>query len=121
MKYLIKKDNEIPAQDYGYIKVKQLLNQKDIENLSVAVVEINGKNKKIVNKKGDAIYYVLKGSGFFEIDGHKNLVEQGDLIFIPKGSEYFDSGNLTMISINNPRYDSKFIEYLEDNQIKNGT
>ncbi len=115
MKYLIRNEKEISVQDYGYIKVKQLLNQEDIDNLSVAIVEINGTNKKIINKRGDAIYYVLKGSGLFEINGSKEIVRVGDLIFIPKGSEYFDSGNLIMLSINNPRYDSKFIEYLSEN------
>lgn len=115
MNYIIKKSQDITTQDYSYIKVKQLLNQEDIDNLSVAIVEINGKNKKIINKRGDAIYYVLKGSGFFDINGQKNSVEQGDLIFIPKGTEYFDSGKLTMLCINNPRYDSKLIEYLEEN------
>ena len=61
MNYIIKKSQDITTQDFGYIKVKQLLNQEDIDNLSVAIVEINGKNKKIINKRGDAIYYVLKG------------------------------------------------------------
>lgn len=115
MNYIIKKSQDITTQDYSYIKVKQLLNQEDIDNLSVAIVEINGKNKKIINKRGDAIYYVLNGLGIFEINGQKNSVEEGDLIFIPKGTEYYDSGKLTMLSINNPRYDSKFIEYLEEN------
>ncbi len=115
MKHIIVKSQDTEIQDNGYIKVKQLLNQKNINNISAAIVEINGKNKKIINRGGDALYYVLEGSGQFEINGQKEEVKKGDLIFIPKGTQYFDSGTLTMLSINNPRYDNKFIEYIEEN------
>ena len=114
MKYLIvKPQDKKNTKDLGYIKVQQLLNQEDVENLSAAIIEIDGTNKKIINRKGDAIYYILEGNGYFEINGIKNAVEKGDLVFIPKGCEYFDSGKLKMICINSPRYDSNFIKYVD--------
>ena len=112
MKYKLIKSSEVKEQDFGYIKVKQLLNQKDIDNVSVALVEIDGNNKKIINKRGDALYFILDGEGQFEIDGEMVKVAKGDLIFIPQGTPYYDKGKLKMISFNNPRFDKNFIKYL---------
>jgi mannose-6-phosphate isomerase-like protein (cupin superfamily) len=112
MKYKVIKSSEKTEQDFGYIKVKQLLNQENIENVSVAIIKIDGTNKKVINKRGDALYYVLDGKGEFEIDGDKVSVMTGDLVYIPKRTPYFDKGKLTMISFNNPRFNKDFIEYL---------
>jgi len=112
MKYKIIKSSEVDEQDFGYIKVKQLLNQEDIDNVSLAVIKIDGTNKKVVNRRGDALYYVLQGNGEFNIDGEKVPVTTGDLVFIPKGTPYFDKGKLTMLSFNNPRFNKESIDYL---------
>lgn len=113
MKYKVIRAKEIKEQDFGYIKVKQLLNQKDVDNVSAALIKINGTNKKVVNKRGDALYYIIEGKGSFNIDGEEILVETGDLVYIPKGIPYFDKGNLVMLSFNNPRFDKNFIDYLD--------
>jgi len=112
MKYKVIKSSKIAEQDFGHIKVKQLLNQDGIDNISVAIVKIDGINKKVVNKRSDALYYVLKGNGSFNINGETVSVSVGDLVFIPKGTAYFDKGNLTLLSFNNPRFDKKFVDYL---------
>ena len=112
MKYKIVKSFDNQEQDFGFIKVKQLLNQSDIENLSVSIVKVSGTNKKVVNNRGDAVYYILEGNGMFNIEGEDFVVGSGDLVYIQKGTPYFDKGELTMISFNNPRYDQDSIEYL---------
>lgn len=99
--------------DRGFIKVKKLLNEDDISNLSVSVVKIDGVNKKIINTKSDAAYFIIEGNGFFNIDGEEIVVEKGDLVFIRMGSAYFDKGKLTMLAINNPKYDQSAIKYLD--------
>jgi len=113
MKYRVIKNSQVEEIDRGFIKVRQLLNQDDINNVSVAIIKINGTNKRIINTKSDAVYYVIEGNGFFDINDEEVKVETGDLIFIPKGTTYFDKGSLTMLSINNPRYDQSAIEYLD--------
>lgn len=113
MTFKLIKSNHVEEINRGFIKVKKLLNEDDISNLSVSIVKIDGVNKKIVNTKSDSVYFVLEGSGFFNIDGKEVGVEKGDLIFIRMGSAYFDSGKLTMLAINNPRYDQSAIKYLE--------
>ncbi len=113
MKYKIIRTSETKTENRGFIKVTQILSSDEIDNLSVSIVEISGKNKKIINKRGDAAYYVIAGSGFFTIDGNKTNVSKGDLVFISRGTPYFDEGNLKMVAINTPRYLQDYIEYLE--------
>jgi|GEM_PF-1137345 len=113
MKYKIIKSSEVEELDKGFIKVKQLLSDDEIPELSVSIVVIDGKNKNIINTKSDAVYFVIEGEGFFNIDGEEVEVNRGDLIFIPKGSSYFDKGSLKMLAINNPRYEQSAVEYLD--------
>ncbi len=113
MKYKVIKSSEVEEKDFGYIRVKQLLNQKDVDNISVSIVKIDGKNKKVINTTSEAIYYVLDGKGIFNIGGDEVEVETGDLVFIPKGTPYFDKGKLTMLSINSPRFNRDAIKYLD--------
>lgn len=113
MKHIIVKSSQISEKDFGFIKVKQLLNQEDIPNISFALIEIDGKNKKVINRSSDALYFVLEGTGSFDINNEEVAVEKGDLIFIPKGSAYFDKGKMTLISLNNPRFDIAKVDYLD--------
>jgi len=40
------------------------------------------------HKKSNEIYFVLEGSGIFEIEGEKKKVEKNDCIFIPASSKH---------------------------------
>lgn len=113
MKHKVIKSSQIKETNFGFIKVKQLLNQATVPNMSLAIVKINGVNKKIVNRSSDALYYVLEGSGTFNISGEEAEVEKGDLVFIPKGSAYFDQGKMTLLAFNNPRFEADKIDYLD--------
>ncbi len=50
------------------------------------------------------MYYVLKGSGAFIIEGQETEVETGDLIVIPRGVTYQDKGKMTLLCFNSPRW-----------------
>ena len=105
MNYKVIKASQINEEDSGVIKVKQLLNHKEITNISIAKVKINGVNKKIINRSSDALYYVLEGKGCFTVSDEEVLVETGDVIYIPRGIAYFDSGQMTLLAINTPRFE----------------
>ena len=112
MKYKVIKSSKVEEKDFGHIKVRQLLNQENLDNVSVAIVKISGTNKKVVNKRSDTLYYVLEGKGEFNIDDEIIPVSVGDLVFIRKGTPYFDKGKLTLLSFNNPRFNKDFVDYL---------
>ena len=110
---IVIKAKEIAEEDFGAIKVKNLFNKEDIDQISVAMIRVSGINRKHINKKSDEFYYVVDGNGTFNVDDVTSEVEEGDLIFVPKNSPFFNSGQMTMLVFSSPRYDVSQIEYLE--------
>ena len=89
---------------------QELLTAHDAPEISIAIVELDGTNAEQRNNKSDTYYFILDGEGTFTIDGNTFAVKKGDLALVPKGSAYFDSGNLTMLAICNPRFDADSVE-----------
>lgn len=108
------KSAEIKENDFGAIKVKNLLADPDYEKFSVAVVKLVGEQKFGLNKVSDTAYYVLDGEGKFFIEDKEFSVKKGDLIFIPKNTKYKDSGKLTLLATSCPRFEEdKHIRFEE--------
>lgn len=63
-----------------------------------------GHETKIIEHKCDFNYYILKGSGYFSINGQKEDCKQGDLVIIPSGSIFTYKGNLIMGLITAPPF-----------------
>lgn len=99
------KSEEIEENDFGSIKVQNLLADPNYEKFSVAVVKIVGEQKFGLDKESDTSYYVLNGEGKFFIEDKEFSVKKGDLVFIPKNTKYKDSGQLTLLAISCPRFD----------------
>src|SRR3989339_382913 len=100
----IKGDN-IEAKDFGSVLVKNLLDDKNYKNLSVAIVDIIGEQKFGLDQESDNAYYVLEGEGKFNIEDKEFKVKKGDLIFISKNTKYKDSGKLKLLAISVPKFD----------------
>lgn len=111
---IIIKTQEISEEDFGAIKVKNIFNKPEFEQMSVAMIRVQGINRKHINRKSDEFYYVLEGSGTFTMDDEEpSGVGVGDLIFIPRNTAFVDSGQMTLLVFSSPRYDVSQIEYLE--------
>lgn len=57
-----------------------------------AIIKLNGRypeEGKVCNLKCQEIFYITNGSGTIEIEGIKNKVSKGDLIFIETKEKYF--------------------------------
>jgi len=61
-----------------------------------------GHTTTIIEHKCDFIYYILKGKGYFEINGKKENCSAGDLVVIPAGSAFTYKGKLKMIVTSTP-------------------
>lgn len=64
-------------------------------------------DKLTVTQKQNEIefnYYILKGTGYFIIDGQKYEVSVGDLIVLPPKTKYTFGGKLKMLLINTPHW-----------------
>lgn len=94
----------------GSLTVHEIFNDG---NLSGAIVILNGTNRCIRHEEAEATYLVLEGEGLFNVNGTEVYVEKGQLITIPKGTFYFDKGNMTMLAVNEPGFDASKVEVLE--------
>jgi mannose-6-phosphate isomerase-like protein (cupin superfamily) len=74
-------------------------------NLSVTWVRINGHHDRIVNRLCDRVYYVLEGSGRFQVgDEPLEHVAAGDAVLIPRATPYEFAGDMTYLVINAPAF-----------------
>lgn len=111
--YFVGKSADIKAETHGVISVRDLLTELMSEDVSVAVVELNGVNRKVVNKVSRVFYFVLEGEGVFNIEGNEHFVGEGDFVLIPPGTSYFDKGEMKLLSVCTPRFDPNNLEYLD--------
>jgi mannose-6-phosphate isomerase-like protein (cupin superfamily) len=74
--------------------------------ISVTWVDIKGHHDRIVNRDSDRIYYILEGSGRFQVgDGAPiEAVVSGDIVFIPRGTPYEFDGDMRYLVINGPAF-----------------
>lgn len=105
MDYKHVKQEDVEEDDFGSIKVKNLLNIENNNSFSIAKVELTGEQKFGLNKKSDLAYFILDGEGKFFIEDKEVGVKKGDLIFIPKNTKYRDEGSLNLLAISSPRFD----------------
>lgn len=111
---IIIKTQQISEEDFGAIKVKNLFNKPEFEQMSVAMIRVQGVNRKHINRKSDEFYYILEGAGTFAVDDEEpSQVGEGDLVFIPKNTAFVDSGQMTLLVFSSPRYEVSQIEYME--------
>ncbi|MBU1199496.1 MAG: AraC family ligand binding domain-containing protein [Nanoarchaeota archaeon] len=99
------KSEEIKENDFGSIKVRNILADSNYEKFSVAVVKIVGEQKFGLDKESDTSYYILDGEGKFFIEDKEFSVKKGDLVFIPKNTKYKDSGQMTLLAFSSPKFD----------------
>lgn len=107
------KSASIKQENFGAILVQNLVPPQESKNMSVAIIELSGVNKKAKNKVSDTFYYILEGNGVFTIEDKEYEVSKGDLVIIPKNIFYFDSGRMKMLSFLSPRFDAANVEYSE--------
>lgn len=108
------KSSRAEALRFGVIKVRELLARRKSPQMSVALIELDGTNEAVKNKDCDAAYYVLEGNGTFTVGEGEKLdvynVGKGDLVVIPKGTFYQDSGKMTMLSFCTPAFAPEQVE-----------
>lgn len=82
-------------------------------NMSVSRVALSGINKLVVNHKSTTVYTVLEGEGVMYIDGAEHQLYAGQTVVVPKDVPYFDQGEVEMIAVSVPPFDTDSVEYLE--------
>jgi len=74
--------------------------------VSVTWVNIDGHHDRIVNHGSDRVYYILDGSGRFQVGDNAPVepVAAGDFVLIPRGAPYEFDGNMRYLVINGPAF-----------------
>lgn len=113
MKARIIQKSELQKMYLSPLQVTEYLSKKNNDKLSLALIELDGKNNKVKNEISDAFYFVIEGKGEFFIDEKLYDVKPGDLVCIPKNTPYYDKGKLKMISVCLPPFDRKKTKVIE--------
>lgn len=108
---------KLEAQDLGILSVTEILSSEESSQMSITLIELNGTNNMVRNRVCDANYYILEGLGKFDLEMggemQEFIVTKGDLITIPKGVLFQDSGNMKMLAIYSPPFDGNQVEIIK--------
>jgi mannose-6-phosphate isomerase-like protein (cupin superfamily) len=94
-------------KDYSFDKVgikgKIFGASKVSDVIEFVVVDTEaGHETTIVEHDSTFCYYILAGSGYFEIDGTKEQCQTGDLVVIPPGHEFTYKGTFKLLLVDTP-------------------
>lgn len=94
------------AQDPRPLVLKRVINvDEHSANLSVTWVRIWGHHDRVVNDASDRAYYIITGSGRFQVgESAVEAVGEGDVVFIAAGTPYEFDGEMTYVVVNGPAY-----------------
>ena len=102
-------DNDIKAK-IETVKGIEVIKLNETDNLTQLLVFIRTSETPHYHAEHDLTFVLLKGKGELYLDGKREILEEGDVAFIPKGAVHFYK-NLDEISILlavfSPKYDGK--------------
>ena len=84
-------------------KIHNLLTKTDSETITAVVGEAVDHHETTMNTASDRAYFVLEGK--ITVDGKDSF--PGDVIYIPRGTEYYFEGTFKVVIINSPAFDPK--------------
>ena len=83
-------------------------------SVSVTWVSLDGPHRQLASRRSARIYYVLSGNLTFVVgDGEPGIFGAGELLVIPKGSQYRLEGTGTYLVLNTPAFEAGDDEYTE--------
>lgn len=101
----------------GPLIVFRLPVRNSASEISVALIYLDGINRRVRNPESEARYFCVAGKVSFLVwqNGEHTLHElfPGDFVKIPPGSPYQDFGKGQMISINKPAFNPDKMEVLD--------
>lgn len=106
MNNYIKRISNIPDfEQEGYFKGYHLASEES--NVELDLIDMQTGHKYYQREsKSVHIYYVIEGNGIASINGNIYNLEKGDTIEIPVGTEYALKGQMKLIELMNPPFDS---------------
>ncbi len=100
------RDIEETKQEPRPLVLKRLVNiDEHSGRISLTWVRIWGHHDRVVNDGSDRVYYIVSGSGRFQVgEDEPEDVAEGDIVFIPAGTGYELDGEMTYLVMNGPAF-----------------
>lgn len=103
IKFFKAKDAKIREISKTY-KVFDILNRSHNPQVSLVIGKAKDHHEITKNTASDRVYFVLKG----KILVNNKSAQKGNVIFIPRNTEYDLKGTFEVIIINSPAFDPKY-------------
>jgi mannose-6-phosphate isomerase-like protein (cupin superfamily) len=71
---------------------------------SASTILVAGSHDRIRSTASDRIYFVLQGSGWFEVEGVTTPVADEDAIFLPRNTVYAYGGTMRLFLVHSPGF-----------------
>jgi len=88
--------------------INNLLTSDITKQISVAIGSAKNHKEITLNKKSNRVYYILKGKLIIKSKEKEFIGKVGDVIFIPKNTEYYFKGTFSALIINSPAFERKY-------------
>lgn len=98
---MIIRNKDTNKKERGVMKIAEYKINPDF---SGALIEIAGQHGETKSLKEDRIYFIIRGSGKFVIEGKEEKVSVKDLVFVPKNTPYDIVGDMEYLLICSPEY-----------------
>lgn len=103
-KFTLPEKQTFAAEDLLGFAYSNAQDNADMESLHLI---IDGHSGKATTGESSRVYLVLIGDGEFVIEGEVTSVQKGDVIMLPKNTDYEYQGSMELFEVNTPSYISK--------------
>lgn len=101
---VIRKSETFARKISDSYQVINFLTKEASENVSLAIGQAENHSETTKNVRSDRIYYVIEGRLMVKQGSKESIAESGDVVFIPKNTEYDFGGSFMAILINSPAF-----------------
>lgn len=104
---VIRKPEAVARKISDSYHVINFLTREASENVSLAIGQADNHSETTKNVRSDRIYYVIEGKLMVKQGEKEFVAEPGDVVFIPRNTEYGFGGSFRAILINSPAFNPK--------------
>ena len=79
--------------------------KEQFARMSAALVTVAGRHGRVLDRVGDRLYFVLSGTGRFDLNGTTIPVSARDVLIIPRDVPYDYEGQMEVFLVQSPSYD----------------
>lgn len=113
MKAKIIRANEGKIQDFGNMKLKEMLDYPEWPFSVNWIERTSDETREGWENEQTVAFYALEGEGTVIVDGEEQNLSKGDLVAFPKGVRWKFLKGLTLLAISHPPYDRTKRKYSE--------